>query len=313
MTMADEISELTPEQQELHDRLRDEYMEHGWSSEPSDRPAAEQAMIDIYSSLGKEPPKFVWFDSPHQALDTIYESTGQREDLSGFDGGMDAPWVLFYKFLCHIIPNSDDLLDDTVRLQLDAYDRLVRSSGPCWPYQNYCLMSERPVRAERDDNQLLHSDDGPALEYRDGTKIYAINGVQFEDQELGEIAVERPWELTLQMIEDQDSEDIRTILQQRWCYEELDGAGDRVGFGYGRYLEEIGARQIHEDVYQAYGDTVLMRALLETEDGRRFLMCTDSSTDRVYYLRVDDQSQTCEQAHMSINGGISDGDIVVSA
>jgi hypothetical protein len=173
-------------------------------------------------------------------------------------------------------------------------------------------MSERPIKAAYDDRELLHCEDGPALLYKDGLGIYAINGVRIPG-ELGPLVVERPWELTLEQIEKEDNEDIRVIMQARWCFEEMDNAGDRVGSGGGRWLQETGCKTIHEDVYTAYGDVAIMRALLEDKNGRKFLCCSDSSTDRVYYIQVARESTTCEEAHMSVNGGIPDSDIVVSS
>lgn len=303
------IESLTPEQEALRIKYRSEYFKIGWSTAPSNREAAETAISALYKRLNKSAPKFVWFDSPRSAVECIYESTGERVGLSGTDGCIDAYWVCFYAF-CETLKEGMYKEEDSA--QLKEWDALVRSTGPCFPYENYCLMTERPIRACYDERELLHSSDGPALEYRDGVKIWAINGVRLPET-IGELVVMRPWDMTRKMIESAESEDLRTIMQERWCYEEVDNAGDRVGAGGGRWLKETGMQQIHEDVYKAYGDTVLMRALLVSKEGRKYLCCSDSSTDRVYYIRVSDDAKTCEEGHMSINGGVKDSDIVASA
>lgn len=304
-----QITKLTPEQEQLRDEYAERYLDYGWSTEPADRQAAEEAMAGLYEAAGWKIPEFVWFDSPAQAVDTIYESTGERVLLSGVDGNLEAHWVCFYRF-CQTL--KEGMYEEKDQQLLDLWDQLVRSCGPVYPYENYCLMTERPVRACRNEEDVLHCDDGPALAYRDGFELYALEGLLLPEHLPH--AVTAPWELTLEQVEDPNlDEDIRTVLQDRWCYEEIDSAGDRVGSGGGRYVREIGGQQIHEDVYTGYKDVSLMRALFEGKDGRKWLACSDSSTDRVYWIRVPNQVKTCAEAHESINGGIPDSDIVVSA
>lgn len=59
------ITELTPEQEAILPTIRDEWIQHGLSTRPADRPAAEAGMRAAYEAAGLEPPKiFVWLDSP---------------------------------------------------------------------------------------------------------------------------------------------------------------------------------------------------------------------------------------------------------
>ena len=307
--MTDVIESLTPEQEAQIPVFYSEYLEIGWSTEPADRPTAESVMREFYKQLEHKEPEFVWFDSPLAAQQTIEESTGEKAPLPVIDGSAEAHWLAFYMF-CRTL--KEDMYEPDKDRLLLLWDRLARSCGPIYPYENYCLMCERPKTALRDAENLLHCDDGPALEYPDGFAVYAVHGVRIPAR-LGTF-LSHPWDLTLEQLEDGSlNEDVRTILQDRWCYEEVDSAGDRVGSGGGRYVQEIGAKQIHEDVYTGYKDVSLIRALLEGRDGRKWLACSDSSTDRVYYIQVPRHVTTCSEAHEAINGGIPDSKIVVSA
>ncbi|HEY2671807.1 MAG TPA: hypothetical protein VGJ07_15740 [Rugosimonospora sp.] len=62
--------------------IRREWLHWGLSTEPADRPAAEQALSTIYARLRRPRPRFVWVDSPSGALplvaglptlDTLYQ------------------------------------------------------------------------------------------------------------------------------------------------------------------------------------------------------------------------------------------------
>jgi len=46
-----------------------------------------------------------------------------------------------------------------------------------WPYENFCFVSERPVKTSWDDQSRLHCETGPAVRYDDGYALYAWNGV----------------------------------------------------------------------------------------------------------------------------------------
>jgi len=311
------IEYLNAEEETRRVAFRAAYFQHGWSTAPSDRPTAEAAIVKLYARLGKTAPAFVWFDSPAAASACVKESTGEDVRLSGTDGCLDAPWACFYMF-------GSTLRDDIYGANLEhllEWDALIRSTGPCYSYGKFCLMTERPIKASFDDRELLHALDGPALLYRDGYKIYAVNGVRLAggvSDAVAEDIVERPWVLTAELIAGVESEDLRSIMQERWCYEHMDNAGDRVGSGGGRWLDATGAVSIHEDVYRAYtkadgDDAILMRALLRATDGKQYLCCSDSSTDRVYYIRVSSDAKTCEEGHMSVNGGVKDSDIVASS
>jgi hypothetical protein len=48
--------------------LRDEWLDHGLSTFPSDRVAAETAVTELYRLIGRDAPRFHWVESPAAAL-----------------------------------------------------------------------------------------------------------------------------------------------------------------------------------------------------------------------------------------------------
>ena len=318
------ITKLTPEQEAKVEEYYQLGLKIGWCTDRSDRAKAEEGMNEIYDRLGKPRPEYVWVDSPAAAQDYILADGGDWSGMSGCEGQFEAYWVVFYDFcrveLKQTLPDSDGVMhlievkySDDDNKHLDTWKKLMESTGHCFPFTKQCIMTERATIAKHDDQHRLHSEDGPALAYLDGFSIYSLNGITVPEK-----VIMRPWDLTLAEIEGEKNADVQTIMQDRWCYNEKDSAGDYKGSGGGRYLKETGAKTIHMDVYTGYkneqGDDVqLNRALLEDKNGHKYLMCCDSSTDRVYYIRAADNCKTCEEAHMSFNGGVKDSDIVVSA
>jgi hypothetical protein len=57
-----------------------------------------------------------------------------------------------------------------------AAGEIARSSGMWWPYEHAAILSDRPAEIHVNERHLLHREDGPAVVYRDGWKIYAWNG-----------------------------------------------------------------------------------------------------------------------------------------
>ncbi|MFJ4428860.1 DUF6745 domain-containing protein [Streptomyces bobili] len=55
--------------------------------------------------------------------------------------------------------------------------RLLASSASWWyPLQHIVLLAERPAEIHVDSSGRLHSNEGPALRFRDGFSIYAKSG-----------------------------------------------------------------------------------------------------------------------------------------
>ena len=47
-----------------------------------------------------------------------------------------------------------------------------------WPYENICVVSDRPEVVAFDDRKRLHSDTGPAIKFRDGYAVFAWHGAR---------------------------------------------------------------------------------------------------------------------------------------
>ena len=56
-----------------------------------------------------------------------------------------------------------------------AWD-VAQAAGLWWPFENAVVFTDRPAELHVNERNLLHREDGPALVYRDGWRVYAWNG-----------------------------------------------------------------------------------------------------------------------------------------
>jgi hypothetical protein len=90
-----------------------------------------------------------------------------------FDGHLDADWIAFFD-----IPRRLGLVSypESADAWLDDWVTLARSCGWWWPYENVCIVSDRPsvLRTEAAGGGAvqLHSADGPAMAFRDDLVIH---------------------------------------------------------------------------------------------------------------------------------------------
>ncbi|WP_207936113.1 DUF6745 domain-containing protein [Actinomadura sp. KC216] len=52
-------------------KIRQEWLEHGLSTEPADRQTTERGLTAIYARMSRPRPRFVWVDSPAQAIPLV--------------------------------------------------------------------------------------------------------------------------------------------------------------------------------------------------------------------------------------------------
>ncbi|MEL7397995.1 MAG: DUF6745 domain-containing protein, partial [Pseudomonadota bacterium] len=91
-----------------------------------------------------------------------------------FAGGAEAFWIAFYDYAQSIGVNYSDGQSDW----LSAWMKYAETCGCLYPYEGIAFVSRRPTRLVFNDNQLLHSEVGPAMEFADGFAIHAWNGVR---------------------------------------------------------------------------------------------------------------------------------------
>ena len=305
------IMELTKEQKDSMHLFAKKYIEKGLSTEPSNKKLAEHSITEIYKLIDRKKPKFIWVGSPFSAnvvinvlkrlkfknsavrsavysavdsavssavssaVDSAVRSADSKLDFNSnyFGGNLWSAWVSFYKFFeeSKLVKYNEF---DSMRLNL--FSDIVDSCGWWYPFENICIVCDRPEIINIEDGQL-HRENMPAVKFRDGWSIYAINGHLVPEK-----VIMTPELITLEEIEKEVNSETKRIMIDR--------------YGIGKYLAEIGAKVIDIDSSNTF------RSLIVTKDNRKFLEGTDGSTERVYFMPVPSYVQTCKEAHESICG-----------
>ena len=203
---------------------------------------------------------------------------GSLGDSLQWWGQQEAYWVAYYLYCVDVLSVRYDPQSEA---DLSLWATMCRAGWWC-AFDGVAILAERPAVQLLDDRGVIHCDDGPAIRCRDGFEVYAIHGVRVPQK-----VVTEPQNITVAEIKAEQNAEVRRVMRER--------------FGEGRYLLETGAKVIAADHETARKGSA-PRCLVEDSDGQRFLVGTDGSTERTYYMRTRNDVTTCRAAHESLSG-----------
>lgn len=200
-------------------------------------------------------------------------------------GQYETYWIQFYKFFQNELKIE---FPETAQLGLDIFETLSKNSGVHFICEECVVVSDRHKSISMENGQL-HNEEGPAIEFYDGYKIFAIDGHVVTEQ-----IVLHPETLTVEQIDNISNTETKRIAIQR--------------FGVSLYLSLTEAVVIDKDSLDLKGSAT--RMLMDDKNGNRWLACSDGSTGRMYFLPVTNEVSTCKQAHEEISGLIDESDVM---
>jgi hypothetical protein len=171
---------MTPEQKAQLDVYAERFIELGCTTKPVELDQATSIIDGVYKKILQKPvPKVELAEGPISAWKRVVEHERRPEDgdeQPGFiwpylDGQFSAgyfAWVTFMK----------EVMDQKLPEGTEEYLATI-GLGPIYPLDTLCVVCQTPLAFHRNRNGL-HKDGGPAIEYRDGLKIWALNGVRVE-------------------------------------------------------------------------------------------------------------------------------------
>lgn len=311
------ISSLTAEQEAQIDVYYKRYYDYGTATAKTDYSVKED-LKELMILNGMKVPDFAFVDNIYEARvlastlvnEEVYKQHAKQvddaidfgeqiplsliEDLEktlgkdiikfGFiSGANNAFWVAFYKYGEYIGVEYEE----KDQKALDLWDNIVQKCGYIFQIDNMMIITNRPEKISFDENNELHNETEAAIKFRhDQSNVYAIHGVLVPKN-----IILYPELITVEDIEKEENAEIKRIMMSQ--------------MGIGKYLEKTDAKVIHTDtifVSVQEDNKKVPRALMQDKEGRKFLVGTDGSTERVYYMQVPNEVTTCSEAASALAG-----------
>lgn len=169
------------------------------------------------------------------------------------------------------------------RRKVNNTDVLHREDGPA--VHLVCDCGKINHYEYRQDGHL-HRLDGPAVPAHgkccsspEQTPIFSFWGINVPEDWT------KPGGLTLQQILNNSNPDVRAV-------------------GIRAYGTEKFVHEATETVIEIDQGLTLTRALVQTRDNTRWLVCTDGSTKSVYVLRVPENTKNCREAYAALTNNV---------
>jgi len=173
----EKIQSLTEEQLAQIPAFVKKWLDIGLSSEPVNFEKAKESICLAYNKVGlKSPTKFLVAKGPLDAIRIIKEIDPNNTDSfkilnEMIYGNLDVSWISFYAYFQEIVgvKNCDIL---------DGLKELSKYSGWVSVYEDVVIFQDRPEYIKMDERNLLHSETGPSIHYRDGLSVYSWHGIR---------------------------------------------------------------------------------------------------------------------------------------
>ena len=220
----------------------------------------------------------VWDQVGSQVGAQVRDQVGDQWNLY-IGGSFLAYWhayTSFFREVCGLELKGDMWERDR------AFELAQMSAGWWWPHTHFVVVGDRPQEIHREQvapsgwgSHRLHNETGPAISYRDGWKLYFLEGVN-----VSSAVVERPDTITIEDIRNASNAEVRRVTMQQ--------------YGLLRYFKDLGAKELDS----RFGEALFR----DPEDDQKWLVCTDGSTGRIYQLRVPVEVESVRQAQIALNG-----------
>ena len=130
----------------------------------------DSVRASIKASVGDSVRASVWDSVGDSVWDSVWDSVGDSvNEYSSYIDLSNYGWVSFYDFFEKI-----NLLDN---FNFKQYKKLIRSNVfNAYEYENYVFAIQPPVYIETNLAGRLHSTTQAAVQFRDGSEYYFING-----------------------------------------------------------------------------------------------------------------------------------------
>ncbi len=163
------------------------------------------------------------------------------------------------------------------------YQSLIKECGWIFAFDKAAIICDRPLHLRFDNQNRLHAEGEPAIEYADGFSLYSYHGVTLPEK-YGKV---HPQQWQAQWLLTEKNAELRRVLIQ--------------GIGYARICQELQAIEL--DTWAEY--TLLKIDADIDEESIYLLKMTCPSTGFIHALRVPPDMKSAHEAICWVNWGIA--------
>lgn len=171
----------------------------------------------------------------------------------------------------------------------ETLQSLSRFCGWISPFEKFCIVCDRPLHLRFDNQNILHAEGEPAIEFTDGFSLYSYHGVTLPEK-YGKI---HPQQWQSQWLLTEENAELRRVLIQ--------------GIGYARICQELQAIEL--DTWQEY--TLLKIDNNVDIEPIYLLKMTCPSTSFIHALRVPPNMNSAREAICWVNWGIESEEFAI--
>lgn len=165
------ITELTKEQIAKFPEYVEKWSKIGLDTKPIDKEAAKIFVKKLYKFLGRtEDPEVIFASGPVDAWNIIEKNYKEKIEFVWpyLDGQFWASYIAWIKYYQEVVGIK-------IEVDISIIEEVV-NFGNIYPLDKCCIFVEKMKVCKKNANGL-HCEEAPAVEYNDGTKIFALNGV----------------------------------------------------------------------------------------------------------------------------------------
>ncbi|CBN57422.1 MULTISPECIES: DUF6745 domain-containing protein [Kamptonema] len=162
----------------------------------------------------------------------------------------------------------------------NIFQGLVKNCAWIYPFENACIICDRPTKLSFDSESELHAEGEPAVELADGYRFYSYHGVTLPEK-YGKL---HPQQWQAQWLLEEYNAELRRVLIQN--------------IGYSRIAQELQAKQL--DTWQEYA---LLKIDCADVEPLYLLKMTCPSTRFIHALRVPPDVRSAREAIRWVNWG----------
>ncbi|MEH1826576.1 MAG: DUF6745 domain-containing protein [Nostoc sp.] len=166
--------------------------------------------------------------------------------------------------------------------RFQSYQSLITECGWIFALEKVAIICDRPLHLRFDNENRLHAEGEPAIEFTDGYSLYSYHGVTLPEK-YGKI---HPQQWQSQWLLTEHNAELRRVLIQ--------------GIGYARICQELQAIEL--DNWQEY--TLLKIDADVDEEPIYLLKMTCPSTSFIHALRVPPNMNSARKAISWVNWGV---------